>query len=298
MIQTVYTYGYIGTKPETLKAHVERLGAMLVDIRYAPYSRAPQWCKDALKALVGEANYLWVGQFGNVNHQVGGKIVLSAPEHGLERLLPILEQRPVILLCACRDWRTCHRTHAAEYIHRHIGCEVEHLDGTWVERDGMTTLTLTQPWASMIEAVALGLPGKRIETRSWSTPYRGPLAIHAAKGLAGMQKGVWEDLCQGIPFREILLEMGYVNGEGQVNPDAIPRGAIVAVADLVDVVPVEQVKPGELERSFGNYTPGRYAWLLENTRRVDPPVQAKGKQGLWNHTGALLCSTIQNKEQS
>jgi hypothetical protein len=143
------------------------------------------------------------------------------------------------------------------------------------------TLTLTQPWASMIEAVALGLPGKRIETRSWQTSYRGPLAIHAGKGLAGMQKGVWEDLCQSTPFREMLLEMGYVNAAGQVNTDALPRGAIVAVVDLVDILPVEQVPPTEPERSFGNYAPGRYAWLLENVRRVEPPVQAKGKQGLW-----------------
>ncbi len=39
-------------------------------------------------------------------------------------------------------------------------------------------LTLTKPWATL---VALG--HKRIETRSWSTVYRGPIAIHAAKGL-------------------------------------------------------------------------------------------------------------------
>lgn len=39
-------------------------------------------------------------------------------------------------------------------------------------------LTLSQPYASL---VALG--AKRIETRSWRTSYRGPLAIHAAKGL-------------------------------------------------------------------------------------------------------------------
>ena len=44
----------------------------------------------------------------------------------------------------------------------------------------MKALTLTQPWASL---VAIG--AKRIETRSWSTPYRGLLAIHAAKGFPG-----------------------------------------------------------------------------------------------------------------
>jgi hypothetical protein len=37
-------------------------------------------------------------------------------------------------------------------------------------------ITLQQPWASLI---ALG--AKSVETRSWSTAYRGPLAIHAGK---------------------------------------------------------------------------------------------------------------------
>ena len=38
----------------------------------------------------------------------------------------------------------------------------------------MKALTIQQPWASVI---TMGV--KTIETRSWSTKYRGPLAIHA-----------------------------------------------------------------------------------------------------------------------
>ena len=41
----------------------------------------------------------------------------------------------------------------------------------------MKALSITQPWATLI---AIG--AKTIETRSWSTLYRGDLAIHAAKG--------------------------------------------------------------------------------------------------------------------
>ena len=46
----------------------------------------------------------------------------------------------------------------------------------------MRALSLWQPWAS---GIALG--AKRIETRSWSTPYRVPIAIHAAKKWGGEQ---------------------------------------------------------------------------------------------------------------
>ena len=41
----------------------------------------------------------------------------------------------------------------------------------------MKALTLTQPWATLV-----AISAKKIETRSWCTHYRGPLAIHAAKG--------------------------------------------------------------------------------------------------------------------
>ena len=40
----------------------------------------------------------------------------------------------------------------------------------------MKAISLWQPWAS---AIAIG--EKTIETRSWWTPHRGALAIHAAK---------------------------------------------------------------------------------------------------------------------
>lgn len=42
----------------------------------------------------------------------------------------------------------------------------------------MKALTIYQPWATLI---AIG--AKHIETRSWSTKYRGPLAVHAGKVL-------------------------------------------------------------------------------------------------------------------
>ena len=38
----------------------------------------------------------------------------------------------------------------------------------------MKALTIMQPWASLIACGA-----KTIETRSWPTKYRGPIAIHA-----------------------------------------------------------------------------------------------------------------------
>lgn len=60
----------------------------------------------------------------------------------------------------------------------------------------MKGLTLTQPWATL---VAIG--AKRVETRSWSTNYRGPIAIHAAKGFPPEARA----LCDEEPFRSCLV---------------------------------------------------------------------------------------------
>ncbi len=163
----------------------------------------------------------------------------------------------------------------------------------------MKVLTLTQPWATL---VAIGV--KHIETRSWVTNYRGPLAIHAAKGLAGEKESNLWDRCLSDPFRVPLLNAGYGN------PGRLPRGAIVAVCELKTIARIDYYKPdpdaildwegpfltfgvsGELlpdepELSFGDYTPGRYAWLLADIRALPEPIPARGALGLWEYEGDI-----------
>ncbi len=64
-----------------------------------------------------------------------------------------------------------------------------------------------------------------------------------------------------------------------------PLGVIVAVADLTDCIlmrPESVCMIPRLDWIMGNFHPGRYAWKLENVRALDPPVPARGRQGLWN----------------
>lgn len=125
----------------------------------------------------------------------------------------------------------------------------------------MKVLTLTQPWAQL---VAEG--HKTIETRSWPVAFRGELAIHAAKGWTKAD-------------REFALECGY-------KPEEMARGVILCLVALIDVQPVTRLGPAYLtanERRYGNYSAGRYAWIFDpaRTRRLLPPVEAKGAQGVW-----------------
>ena len=98
----------------------------------------------------------------------------------------------------------------------------------------MKALTLTQPWATL---VAIG--AKRIETRSWRTSYRGPLAIHAAKGFPKWAREFAQDdwTCFGAlkPGHAAHLKLSGVrlipSETGRRAAGELPIGAVVAVRD-------------------------------------------------------------------
>lgn len=154
----------------------------------------------------------------------------------------------------------------------------------------MKALTLTQPWATL---VAIG--AKKIETRSWGTNYRGPLAIHAGAGFgpAGGKRG-YQALCAEEPFNATLTAYMQAEVAKGITPleaaNLIPLGAIVALVNLdyVERILSPHDIPDEPERSFGNYELGRYAWHLTLLRKFDKPIPAKGAQGFWawDETGA------------
>lgn len=134
----------------------------------------------------------------------------------------------------------------------------------------MKALTIKQPWATL---VALG--EKKIETRSWATKYRGELYIHA-----GMK--IDKKMCEEFDFIDI---------------GKLETGAIIAKCDLIDcrkiikkyrfhavVDGISDVRGFEF--AFGDYTEGRYAWILNNIQPLIP-IQCKGKLSLWNCTSIV-----------
>ncbi len=153
----------------------------------------------------------------------------------------------------------------------------------------MKALTLWQPWASL-----MALKFKLIETRSWTTKYRGPLAIHSAKNLPAKWLG---RSAQTEPFRDALADVFNVRRDrdertGRHVDDvlkALPRGRVLCIVDLVDVLETSDIFIQETltdrERLFGNYEAGRYAWKTELIEVIDQPIEAKGNRMLWNWDG-------------
>lgn len=160
----------------------------------------------------------------------------------------------------------------------------------------MKALTLTQPWATL---VMYGY--KKIETRSWATKYRGPIAIHAAKGFPPAAHDLWDN--PNFPaFRQVLVtRLSYY-------PEDMPLGAILGTVELVRCGPIaswadgidHHLRPGawlgeshwragdfvpplreSFEYQFGGWGPGRFAWELADIVRYDKPEPARGALGLW-----------------
>ncbi len=144
----------------------------------------------------------------------------------------------------------------------------------------LRAITLWQPYAQLI---ALG--AKTIETRSWDTTHRGLLAIHAAK------REPADTMWTGDIARTLQ--------QHAMTPKSLPRSAVVAICRVVDVVqvstrvrwhdddadwhedPASGLRIPLAQREYGDFTEGRYLWLLDDIVEIDP-VPAQGKQGFWN----------------
>lgn len=139
----------------------------------------------------------------------------------------------------------------------------------------MKALTLHEPWAAL---VAYGW--KEVETRAWYTGYRGPLAIHASTR-------------KPDPTEQSRLTFILANLGQQLPP--IASGAVVAICWLAACLPAPlspmkagSLKPAfvpkhgwDLEREFGNYEGGRWAWILRDVQRLEHMSPARGYQKLW-----------------
>ena len=123
---------------------------------------------------------------------------------------------------------------------------------------GPRILTVKQPWAW---AIVSGL--KHVENRSWATPYRGTIYIHASRHL-DMRGLAW--------FAKHKIKL----------PKDLPIGLVVGKCELVNIV---ERKEG---RRFGRWFFGPKGWVIKNPRRLARPIKMKGKLGLSRASRTLV----------
>jgi hypothetical protein len=124
-LHTLYTIGYSGQTLEGLRARLDELSAVLVDIRFNPRSRVNHWRGSQLKEYFGD-RYAALPCLGNENYK-GGRIKLSNPALAIAPMRITLQRRSAILLCECWDVSQCHRKKAAAFLQKHLGVQVIHL---------------------------------------------------------------------------------------------------------------------------------------------------------------------------
>ena len=136
----------------------------------------------------------------------------------------------------------------------------------------MPALTLWQPWCSLV------LVGAKVhETRSWPIPerlYGRRLALHAGSGRppASMISEELDALC--------------VRHWGPDWREGLPMGMVLATCTASGHARTEVLSgsAGADDLASGIWTPGRWAWRLDDVLELPRPVRASGAQGIWTWT--------------
>lgn len=136
----------------------------------------------------------------------------------------------------------------------------------------MKSLTVRQPWAW---AIARG--HKTIENRGWSTPHRGPLAIHAALSWDGDPTGALRTVrdTTRVAGRQLPACLDDDAPYGDV-------GLVLAVVDVTDVCTASRQHPTVVCDCGPWARPMSVHWQLTNARALREPFPATGRLGLWN----------------
>ena len=140
--------------------------------------------------------------------------------------------------------------------------------------DNGTTLSLHQPWASL---VVLGI--KRFEGRGWYTPYRGRLWIAStAHQSTDEENKQLEDEYRTVygPDKHIPFPASY------------PHSALLGCVDLVDVVDQAAFQRLRADRGEQEDSASAYVFVCERPRVLSLPVSISGQHKLWQLSRAMV----------
>jgi hypothetical protein len=184
----------------------------------------------------------------------------------------------------------------------------------------MKAISLWQPWASLIAAGA-----KPFETRHWAPPRKligATIAIHAAKKIdkdaidLAERVAYGQHSAGGFALADKLEELDRETPDemfGIFGQATFPIGCVVCTARLEAAfqlgeavagatIPAARIvrritsRPAQMTEAevriddFGDYSPGRWAWLLTSITPFVPPPPAVGHQGFFDlPQGWLMC---------
>jgi len=127
----------------------------------------------------------------------------------------------------------------------------------------MKALSIRQPWADLI------VQGKKtLELRSWTTKYRGPLAIHASQSF-----NADECLAHGL------------------DPAQVTTGALIGAVELQEIIPLDaetyHARQHEHLATKAYHAP-LYGWRITKPRALPQPIPARGRMSLFDVADKLF----------
>ena len=141
----IFTIGYEGADVLALITALQSAGVIrVIDVRHSPYSRRPEFSKDALCTALGDYGiaYTHIEALGNppagreaarAGHMASYKSVYTAHlessegRKGMAKLMELAGEAPVCMLCLEKSAGHCHRGMIAEKYAALTGQTVEHL---------------------------------------------------------------------------------------------------------------------------------------------------------------------------
>lgn len=141
----------------------------------------------------------------------------------------------------------------------------------------MLALSVRQPWAHAIVHL-----GKRCENRTWSTRYRGPVLLHAAKG---MTREEYEHVAFFAEYHYPALAPKGAPDIALPAFEALHRGGIVGRAVIIDCIRSPGALPFGKSREWGDmhikpWWQGPVGFILDEVEPL-PFVPCKGALGLF-----------------
>lgn len=165
----------------------------------------------------------------------------------------------------------------------------------------MRTITIKQPWASLIVEPDLDNPGfgiKAIENRTWPTKFRGRVLIHA--GLENILKKIkYGESIQFLTNDQIKDATKTSERNLSIFGSILPVGAIIGSVEIVDCVinhpsiwaehtAKKKTKKNKAGVIFvDEIEVPVYNWVLSNPIKFPEPIPAKGKLSFWEFNESI-----------
>ena len=142
----------------------------------------------------------------------------------------------------------------------------------------MKVLSVRQPWAWLIVAGY-----KDIENRTWSTPYRGELAIHASSSFDFFFFDLEDQTDPLYKYCALVRDhFGIKPGSRKITRNQHELSAIVGTVQLTACIIADDTSP-DIPSDWCFYC--GYAWKMEQAEQWEKPITGiKGKLNIWNYT--------------